>query len=116
MLHHQKCFIPFVKANSKILTLFFQGNTSEPWYLLGINIAGGVCISLWAIFWSFCIFFPLSYFNFLRIKPQTEYKGVDVMEHGESAYPVDAWVEIQYNQNKEGDRPKVPSVMQGPEE
>ena len=38
------------------------------------------------------------------------------MEHGESAYPVDAWVEIQYNQNKEGDRPKVPSVMQGPEE
>ena len=84
-----------------------------PWYLLGINVAGGVCIALWAAVWSFCIFYPLNYFNLLRVKPQTEYRGVDITEHGEAAYPVDAWVELQYNHNNEGERPTVPKVMQG---
>jgi hypothetical protein len=47
----------------------------------------------------------------MRIKPQTEFKGLDQEFHGEAAYPVDAWVEIQYNEQN-GDR-QVPVVMQG---
>jgi ammonia channel protein AmtB len=90
-----------------------QGHTIEPWYLLGINVAGGVCIALWAGFCSFLIFFSLNYFNLLRINPQTEYKGVDICEHGEAAYPVDAWVELQYNHNNGSERPTIPKIMQG---
>ena len=42
-----------------------------------------------------------------------EFKGLDQTEHGETAYPVDAWVELQYN-NPEGQRRQsIPSLMQG---
>jgi ammonia channel protein AmtB len=90
-----------------------QGNTIEPWYLLGINVAGGVCIALWTAVWSFLIFYPLNYFNLLRVSPQTEFKGMDLSEHGEAAYPVDAWVEIQYNRSDEERRPSIPKIMNG---
>ena len=32
----------------------------------------------------------------LRIDRETEFKGNDQIKHGESAYPRDAWVEMQY--------------------
>ena len=76
-------------------------------------MAGGVCIALWTAVWGFLIFFPLNYFNLLRIKPLTEFKGMDLTEHGEAAYPVDAWVEIQYNQ--EGRDISVLNLLQGTE-
>jgi len=85
----------YIKRLSLYLQKKIQGHTTVPWYLLGINVAGGVCIALWAAVWSFFIFYPLNYFNLLRVKPQTEYRGVDITEHGEAAYPVDAWVELQ---------------------
>ena len=89
----------------------FQGGSIEPWYLLGVNIAGGVCIALWTAAWAFLIFYPLNRFNLLRIKPLTEFKGLDLTEHGEAAYPVEAWVELQYNQN--GKASSIPDFMQG---
>jgi hypothetical protein len=39
-------------------------------------------------------------------------QGMDLTEHGEAAYPVDAWVELQYKNNGDS-RPAVPSVMKG---
>jgi ammonia channel protein AmtB len=92
--------------------LTLQGNTIEPWYKLGINVAGGVCIALWTATWGLLIFYPLNYFNLLRINPQIEFKGMDLTEHGEAAYPVDAWVELQYK-DQDGTRRSVPSVMNG---
>ena len=39
----------------------------------------------------------------LRVDPETEESGNDIPKHGESAYPADAWVEMQYRKNiKEG--------------
>ena len=35
----------------------------------------------------------------MRIDEETEYSGNDIPKHGESAYPADAWVEMQYNKN-----------------
>jgi hypothetical protein len=49
----------------------------------------------------------------LRIPPETEFKGVDICEHGEAAYPVDAWVELQYSHTADNERPNVPRNMQG---
>jgi hypothetical protein len=37
---------------------------------------------------------------------------MDLNEHGEAAYPVDAWVELQYK-NQDGISKSVPSVMYG---
>jgi hypothetical protein len=54
------------------------------------------------------LFFPQ-----LRIPPETEFKGVDICEHGEAAYPVDAWVELQYSHTADNERPNVPRNMQG---
>ena len=68
---------------------------------------------LWAATCSFIMFFTLNYFRLFRVKPQTEFKGVDICEHGEAAYPVDAWIEQQYNNNSENERPTIPKNMQG---
>ena len=32
----------------------------------------------------------------LRVDCDHEFKGMDLLKHGESAYPADAWVEAQY--------------------
>ena len=106
-------FSLYVLKRSLKITWTFKGHTSEPWYLLGINIAGGVCIMLWAAVCSFIIFYTLNFFCLFRIKPQVEFKGMDVCEHGEAAYPVDAWIEQQYNHNSENERPTIPKNMQG---
>jgi hypothetical protein len=37
---------------------------------------------------------------------------MDLTEHGEAAYPADAWVELQYKDDEYG-RQSVPSVMKG---
>ena len=73
------------------------GNTKAPWITLGINIGGLLAIMAWAAFWSTAMFGSLFYFGFLRIDRETEFKGNDIVKHGESAYPRDAWVEMQYS-------------------
>ena len=41
----------------------------------------------------------------LRVDLETEESGNDMPKHGESAYPADAWVEMQYKKNvKERER------------
>ena len=32
----------------------------------------------------------------VRVEMEHEFKGMDLVHHGESAYPADAWVEQQY--------------------
>ena len=65
-------------------------------HTLGWNILGLLCIILWAGFWSTLMFGGLSMIKKLRIDRETEFKGNDQIKHGESAYPRDAWVEMQY--------------------
>ena len=68
---------------------------------LGWNILGLLCIILWAAFWSILMFGGLSMIKKLRIDRETEFKGNDQIKHGESAYPRDAWVEMQYQMKNE---------------
>ena len=43
------------------------------------------------------MFGGLSLIKKLRIDRETEFKGNDLIKHGEAAYPRDAWVEMQYS-------------------
>ncbi len=101
--------VPFFAYDNGI---FWTGNTAEAWKSLGINILGMVIIIAWSAVWSAVIFFPLKKMGLFRIDRETEFRGNDLVKHGESAYPADAWVELQYN--KEGDATgNVNPVMSG---
>ena len=76
--------------------IIFKGNTIEAWKSLGINLLGAVVIIAWTAVWSCLVFGGLKWFEILRVDLQDEHFGLDLTEHGESAYPADAWIEIQY--------------------
>ena len=42
------------------------------------------------------VFWVLHRYDMLRVPLEYEFKGMDLLKHGESAYPADAWVEQQY--------------------
>merc|ERR1712107_794970 len=77
--------------------IFFDGHTSFPWTVLGVHIAAAIAILAWSIFWSTLLFGALKYTKMLRVSTEMEFKGMDLVKHGEAAYPAGAWVEYQYN-------------------
>jgi len=76
--------------------IFWDGSVSHPWLVLGYNIAGAIVIMLWSSFWSTVLFGSLYFLKMLRVSTDDEFKGMDLIKHGESAYPAAAWVEYQY--------------------
>ena len=93
--------------------IFWDGDTSHPWKVLGHQLAGMVAISAWSMGWSAIVFGTLkyaggnigllsdhpnifSYFKILRVEIDDEEIGMDIIKHGEAAYPVAAWREYQY--------------------
>ena len=66
---------------------FPEGEANVPWSVLGYNIAGSICIMLWSFLWSFILFGSLYWLKMLRVSTEDEFKGMDVIKHGESAYP-----------------------------
>ena len=93
--------------------IFYYGGYDHAWNRFGVNIAGSLAIIVWSLFWSVLIFGSLKYFNLLRIDRDTEFKGCDLVKHGESAYPVDAWVELQYEKKSRKISTNVAPMMQG---
>ena len=93
--------------------IFWYGSNNGPWLRLGINIAGALAIIAWSLLWSGLMFGSLKFFKLLRIDTDTEFKGNDVVKHGESAYPVDAWVEMQYEKRAKKASANVAPMMQG---
>ena len=51
----------------------------EAWKHLGINAGGAFTITLWSLFWGLLIFGLLNYFDLLRVSPQAERKGIDLV-------------------------------------
>jgi hypothetical protein len=49
---------------------------------------------------SLILFVPLKLVGWLRIDEEMEEKGIDILKHGESAYPAQAYQEEQYDSNK----------------
>ena len=48
----------------------------------------------------------------VRVEMEHEFKGMDLVHHGESAYPADAWVEYQYS-NRKSSQGGLPANMGG---
>jgi len=46
---------------------------------------------------SVALFLPLKWAGLLRIDEEMEKKGIDLIKHGESAYPAQAYEEEQYH-------------------
>ena len=86
--------------------------------MLGVHIAAAIAILAWSIFWSTLLFGALKYFKMLRVSTEMEFKGMDLVKHGEAAYPAGAWVEYQYNKTdkskaKEGEATTNPCMSGG---
>jgi len=56
--------------------------------LLKSQFIGVAAIAGWAIAASLVLFFGLKYFNGLRVEKRIEEEGLDIYEHGESAYNI----------------------------
>jgi len=93
--------------------IFWYGSYSYAWTRFGINIAGLLAITAWSLVWSILIFGTLKYFDLLRVDTDTEFKGCDLVKHGESAYPVDAWVELQYEKKSRKTSNNAAPMMMG---
>jgi len=76
--------------------IFWDGHTSHPWLVLGYQLLGMLAISAWSMAWSALVFGILNYFKILRVTIDDEEIGMDIIKHGEAAYPVAAWREYQY--------------------
>ena len=96
--------------------IFWDGGYAYPWLVLVHQLAGALAISAWAVLWSTCIFGGLKYFHILRVSAGDEEDGMDVIKHGESAYPANAWLEYQYARNQGGyvDKEMFPANMSSP--
>lgn len=79
--------------------ILWDGHTQHPWLVLAYQLAAALAISLWAAVWAVVIFGLLSFFHLLRVSRLDEVRGMDVIKHGESAYPVTAWLERQYGRD-----------------
>lgn len=62
--------------------LFYSGS----WNFLGAQVFGAVVVGVWALLMGFIIFKTLDKVCGLRVSARVEEEGLDVYEHGESAY------------------------------
>ena len=95
----------WIFRNYKLLInslLSLTGHTAFPWTVLGVHIAAAIAILVWSMFWSTLLFGALKYSKMLRVSTEMEFKGMDLVKHGEAAYPAGAWVEYQYNKTEKG--------------
>ena len=68
---------------------------------------GALVIIAWTSAWSCLVFASLKWFEVLRVEDYYEHFGLDLTQHGESAYPADAWIEIQYQSNQQTDARRI---------
>ena len=62
--------------------LFYGGG----WHFLGVETLGIVCIAAWAFCLGFLMLKGLDKVIGIRVEPRVEEEGLDVYEHGETAY------------------------------
>ena len=56
------------------------------WKMLGVQTLGVVSVAAWAFGTSFALFFILKKWKGIRVAPRIEEDGLDIYEHGETAY------------------------------
>ncbi|XP_037783637.1 putative ammonium transporter 1 [Penaeus monodon] len=72
--------------------LFYGGSAG----VLVWNVVGGLAIVCWSGGLSLAVFGALKRSGNLRVSLAVEVRGLDLVKHGEAAYPSEAWEESQY--------------------
>ena len=62
--------------------LFYGGG----WKFLGIETLGVLCVIVWSFGLGFLLFWSLKKLFGIRVSPRVEEEGLDIYEHGETAY------------------------------
>lgn len=62
---------------------------------LGWQLAGWACIVAWVAALAAAMFGIMDVLGILRVAPEVELRGLDVPHHGESAYPVESYVQVE---------------------
>ncbi|XP_063591949.1 putative ammonium transporter 1 [Penaeus indicus] len=81
------------------------------WNMVGalaiIGWSGGICVIMFGI---------MRLSGLLRVPPELEMQGMDIVKHGEPAYPAKSWEEHQYgdNQSHSGRNKYLPPNMSSP--
>ena len=65
------------------------------------QVVGLLVITAWSGGVSALIFYILKLNNKLRLPEEIEIRGADIIKHGESAYPAEAWREVQYDNGEQ---------------
>ncbi|XP_069178769.1 putative ammonium transporter 1 [Procambarus clarkii] len=65
--------------------------------VLAWNIVGALAIVAWSGGLCLVMFGSLRLLGVLRVPPEMEIAGMDILKHGEPAYPAEAWLESQYD-------------------
>ena len=80
----------------------------EAWKHMGINAGGAFTITLWSLFWGLLIFGLLNYFDLLRVSPQAERKGIDLVsylqsleEKGHTREQIIYYIDVRERKSKE---------------
>lgn len=55
------------------------------------SLIGGICVCAWTAAVMGPVLFGLRFINFLRVPEEVEREGLDITEHGEIAYPAEAY-------------------------
>ncbi len=91
---------PYGRVFLKLRRIFFGHGAA----LLKSQVIGVLSIAAWALAASFVLFTVLRKLNGLRVEKRIEEEGLDVYEHGESAYNL-------YSKNQFKNRPGSGAVF-----
>eukprot|EP00092_Neocalanus_flemingeri_P030375 GFUD01032973.1.p1 GENE.GFUD01032973.1~~GFUD01032973.1.p1 ORF type:complete len:789 (-),score=155.80 GFUD01032973.1:55-2421(-) len=76
--------------------VFGAENVVDAMHRVWSQLVGILVITAWSGTVSAIIFYVLKMNKLLRVSREVELKGLDIIKHGEAAYPAEAWREIQY--------------------
>merc|ERR1719508_146444 len=65
------------------------------------QLVGILVITAWSAIVSSVMFYILKLNKKLRVSREIEFQGLDLVKHGEAAYPAEAWREVQYGDDGE---------------
>jgi len=75
------------------------------------QLVGILVITAWSAAISSLLFYILKLNNKLRVPREMELEGLDLTKHGESAYPAQAWREMQYQNDDSGGLALPPHML-----
>jgi Amt family ammonium transporter len=60
--------------------------STDPEHSFGVQALGILAIVAWAFVCGLILFYAIKYTHGLRVAPRIEEEGLDIYEHGETAY------------------------------